>query len=480
MSEKLLSTPPPLSSQEIDLIRRSIYFSNDFSKPPSPPIPSATAPPDIQMSLTPPATLPSDISMSDCVAALPHSMPLVSYKSKLVENESGKSFDFAPDTFSYESDEEEDDGKLPFIRLSKADKMRMYSPWLQSVIVKTFGKNVGYNFLLPRVKAQWKPIGKMDCVDIGDDFFIFKFDRLEDYHRVLSGGPWFVGPSFLTVRKWEPQFSTSSAMASTTAVWAQLPQLPTDCYDAKILEQIGRILGKPLRIDAHTAHRKRGRFARICIEVDLSKPLITEFKISKHKQRVQYEGISALCFDCGRIGHRALDCRMKDLAQSQTPESNPTLGVLLAPRSCESPSQEGMGPWVKVEPKNNRKKLENRAPENQTPAPPAVQSSGKIQHPLPPAPISIGTGDSRPSEGAKPSTSAGPTKTTFNASQKLKGPAINSQNGRKAFNAPSLPPTVFSHFSDCAPMDMANSSKAQSGPSSQTRFKPNLRSYGYG
>lgn len=140
----------------------------------------------------------------------------------MVEDESGNFFDFAPNTFSYDSDEEYE-GNLPYIRLSKADKMRMYGPWLQSVIVKTFGKNVRYNFLFPSVKAQWKPLGKMDCVDIGDDFFIFKFDRLNDYQRVLSNGPWFVSPSFLTVRKWEPLFSTSSAMTSTTAVWAQLP-----------------------------------------------------------------------------------------------------------------------------------------------------------------------------------------------------------------------------------------------------------------
>lgn len=187
----------------------------------------------------------------------------------------------------------------------------MCEPWKQAIIVKTFGAVVGYNFLLPRVRSQWKPLGRMESIDIGDDFFVFRFELLDDFRRALSGGPWFVSQHFLTVRRWEPMFSTTTATTTTTAVWAQLPRLPLDCYESSILEKVGHALGKPLRVDAHTAANSRASFARICVQVDLKRPLVTKLKISKHRQRVQYEGITALCFGCGRIGHRIDECHMK-------------------------------------------------------------------------------------------------------------------------------------------------------------------------
>ena len=57
-------------------------------------------------------------------------------------------------------------------------------------------------------------------------------------------------------------------------------------------------------MDTHTATEAKGRFARLCIQVDVKKPLIIAIVIGKFEQPVSYEGIQKLCFDCGRIGHR--------------------------------------------------------------------------------------------------------------------------------------------------------------------------------
>lgn len=51
-------------------------------------------------------------------------------------------------------------------------------------------------------------------------------------------------------------------------------------------------------------NRERGRFARICVQINVEKPLIKTVKIGKMAQVVQYEGINDICFACGHIGHR--------------------------------------------------------------------------------------------------------------------------------------------------------------------------------
>nr|POE85635.1 hypothetical protein CFP56_55110 [Quercus suber] len=61
-------------------------------------------------------------------------------------------------------------------------------------------------------------------------------------------------------------------------------------------------------IDTHTALEARGRYARLCIQVDVNKPLINTILIGRFEQPVLYEGIHKLCFSCGRIGHKIESC----------------------------------------------------------------------------------------------------------------------------------------------------------------------------
>ena len=79
-------------------------------------------------------------------------------------------------------------------------------------------------------------------------------------------------------------------------------------YDPVVLRKIGEAIGPVLRIDAHTANGARGRFAQLCVQVNLDKPLIKTVKIGRLAQIVLYEGLNSLYFECGRIGHRKETC----------------------------------------------------------------------------------------------------------------------------------------------------------------------------
>lgn len=83
------------------------------------------------------------------------------------------------------------------------------------------------------------------------------------------------------------------------AVWIKLPGLPIEYYEPSVLKDIGLAIGPVLRIDTQTATEARGRFARLCVQVNFDKPIIKIVKIGGLRQPVQYEGINALCFACG-------------------------------------------------------------------------------------------------------------------------------------------------------------------------------------
>ena len=60
------------------------------------------------------------------------------------------------------------------VKLSKETKSCIKAPWLKALIVKVFGRLVGCNYLTFKLNALWKPVARMDCIDLSKDFFLDK------------------------------------------------------------------------------------------------------------------------------------------------------------------------------------------------------------------------------------------------------------------------------------------------------------------
>nr|POE56127.1 hypothetical protein CFP56_63273 [Quercus suber] len=200
-----------------------------------------------------------------------------------------------------ESDEEEEavqDGNIR-IGFSKEEKVRMRAPWQKALIIKTFGRRMAFSFLVERVRKMWNPCGGMDCIDLGYDYFLVRFELAEDVDSILTGGPWFIGQHFLAIRQWEPGFKASTATLSSVAVWCVL-----------------------------------------------------------------YEGINALCFSCGRIGHKLESCpfTIREQHKEQNVERNDGQDEVYNNQGGDRPKegdamQENYGEWMVV----SRRKTLNKA-----------------------------------------------------------------------------------------------------------------------
>ena len=121
----------------------------------------------------------------------------------------------------------------------------------------------------------------MDVVDLEHGFFLIRLSLKEDVENVLKRGPWFIRDHFLSVRPWEPDFKPESANVSSIALWIRLSGLPIEYYNAKALQHIGKDIGNVLRIDTFMATESRRKFTRLCIRVNVDKPLIIMVMIGK-------------------------------------------------------------------------------------------------------------------------------------------------------------------------------------------------------
>lgn len=69
-------------------------------------------------------------------------------------------------------------------------------------------------------------------------------------------------------------------------------------------------------MNKNTLFQARGKYARLCVEVDLSKPILAMFEIKERYYKVEYEGLHLLCLTWGRFGHYIEGCPEKGSASS--------------------------------------------------------------------------------------------------------------------------------------------------------------------
>ncbi|KAJ4823443.1 hypothetical protein Tsubulata_023132 [Turnera subulata] len=80
-------------------------------------------------------------------------------------------------------------------------------------------------------------------------------------------------------------------------------------YDKSLLYRIAQRIGRFIKIDKVTTRSTRGKYARVSVEVDLTKPLLSKFRMHRKVWKIVYEGLTNVCFMCGRYGHNLNNCR---------------------------------------------------------------------------------------------------------------------------------------------------------------------------
>ncbi|KAI9127053.1 hypothetical protein K1719_001612 [Acacia pycnantha] len=178
--------------------------------------------------------------------------------------------------------------------------------------------------MVKKLRQIWERKGQIDIFDLENDFYLVSFQHLDDYMEALTGGPWVILDAYLNVARWRPDFCPKNAQIESVVAWVRLPDFPTPLFNKKFLLNLGNAIGKAIKLDIHTAQRARGKFARMCVELDFTKALILEFNVEGHVLSVVYESLGLLCTICGWFGHNKEGCaefhRKKDSASMDVEE----------------------------------------------------------------------------------------------------------------------------------------------------------------
>lgn len=196
--------------------------------------------------------------------------------------------------------------KGPKFQFSNKVEEKLNLEWNSAVIVKLMGRpNTAnaYKFMFDSLNRKWVTKGPWQLVDLPNGFFAVKFQLVEDMDYALCNGPWIIAGQTLVVQKWRPDFDPLVDKISRMAVWVRILELPVKYYKDLALYRIGGLLGTVVKVDKVTLGQTRGKFCRLCVEINLDEPLKPFLEWGDHSFGVVYEGISTICFNCGVYGH---------------------------------------------------------------------------------------------------------------------------------------------------------------------------------
>lgn len=90
---------------------------------------------------------------------------------------------------------------------------------------------------------------------------------------------------------------------SLIPIWVRFPQLPIDLFDNEFLNYFSNLLGRTIKVDGTTLKWARGKFARVCVEIDITKPLVSKYKLDGLTYFLEYESLHFIFFECGTYSH---------------------------------------------------------------------------------------------------------------------------------------------------------------------------------
>ncbi|KAI9112617.1 hypothetical protein K1719_016540 [Acacia pycnantha] len=95
---------------------------------------------------------------------------------------------------------------------------------------------------------------------------------------------------YLIVQRWHPNFNPWKAdLQCIIVAWVRLPNVTFKFYNVESPCQMGNMIGKMIKVDRSTSIYDKGEFARICVEIDLKKPLLPTYLVFGKERPIVYE-----------------------------------------------------------------------------------------------------------------------------------------------------------------------------------------------
>lgn len=208
--------------------------------------------------------------------------------------------------------------------------------------------------LREKLKPVWKNLAPWGVTSIGRGFYEFVFSSIEDARRVRSVGSWILNPGLLKFFPWTKDFSSTLQTNTYAQVWLKIHGLSQEYWRKKIIFAIASSVGTPICVDSVTSkpaiERTFGHFARVLIDIDLSKELRYEVLVERKGYaffvEFEYENLPDFCGYCQAVGHHVNVCRKANKQHMDSKTQAGNNGIKIDKNKGKEPLGKQENVWV--------------------------------------------------------------------------------------------------------------------------------------
>ncbi|CAO2821070.1 unnamed protein product [Amaranthus hypochondriacus] len=224
------------------------------------------------------------------------------------------------------------------VHIDSHDAVDLIKLWERAVVVYVVGGNVSIETIRGYIRKHWTHVSMPTIHSHEEGYFILRFNTDNECEEILKGGPYFLNRTPMVVKKWNCKFDFKEEVMRVIPVWVRLPNLPLHCWGEDTLSRIVSAIGVPILADECTAKQIKVSYARVLVEVDITKEFVKDIRVRDNMgrefcQKAIPEWKPFFCRSCNKIGH---DCQMK----TQEPVNQPN--------KEEGNGKEGKKMWIPV------------------------------------------------------------------------------------------------------------------------------------
>lgn len=247
--------------------------------------------------------------------ALNHEAPKMNEQLKVDNTENGTRLATRGMALSYVAPSLKNGNPTACIQLTDFDLE--CAKWKNSIILYVVGEVPIMKYLRTYIERQWTSVKDPEIFYHVEGYFVINLANEEEKTAVLCYGPYTIAKKPVIVKAWKLEFSFKDEVLKVIPLWIQLPNLALNYWGMDSLSRIGSLIGKPLFADECTTKQKRISYARMLVEVDMTKHVVYDIQIEDPsgkfiQQKVIYEWEPVFCNKCQQIGH---NCEVKEKFQ---------------------------------------------------------------------------------------------------------------------------------------------------------------------
>ena len=162
-------------------------------------------------------------------------------------------------------------------------------------------------------KPLWQTRKCFSIEDVGDYMALIEFEDAADMEHVLLGEPWLYDKYLIAFHRLSNGVTVENLPFHQVDFWIQLHNLPILSMKRKVAVAMDEYIGEVLPSPTQEEEVGNGKYMRVRVRVDITKPLCRGRKIglgngAEGWLSFQYERLLNFCYWCGIPTHGERDC----------------------------------------------------------------------------------------------------------------------------------------------------------------------------